>query len=149
VYTLYLPIDDPREYVHLAGRVGRIGQMGSVTGGGGRVISVLKEGEEADQMEKLAKTLGFDFVDTPSVVDDGISRTQDGIIDVEGTDVEKMRRLLEDTMNLVSLADDPATIDVDASTASIGEDDDEDDENVDDDDDDDDDKNYEEDDSYQ
>jgi len=86
---------------------------------------------------------------TPSVVDDGISRTQDGIIDVEGTDVEKMRRLLEDTMNLVSLADDPATIDVDASTASIGEDDDEDDENVDDDDDDDDDKNYEEDDSYQ
>jgi superfamily II DNA/RNA helicase len=22
VYTLYLPLDDPREYVHLAGRVG-------------------------------------------------------------------------------------------------------------------------------
>jgi hypothetical protein len=25
VYTLYLPTGDPREYVHLAGRVGRIG----------------------------------------------------------------------------------------------------------------------------
>ena len=123
VYTLYLPIDEPREYIHLAGRVGRIGQMGSVLGGGGRVISVLKEGEEANQMETLAETLGFEFTDSEAGVDDGILRTEDGSVDVEGTDFEKLRRLLEDTISLVSLADDPTTIDVEATSADEDEDD--------------------------
>jgi hypothetical protein len=35
VYTLYLPMNDPREYVHLAGRVG---QYGSSSGIGGYVV---------------------------------------------------------------------------------------------------------------
>jgi len=134
VYTMYLPIDDPREYIHLSGRVGRIGQMGSVLGGGGRVISILKQGEEAEQMETLAKTLGFEFTEGNVEFDDGILRTDDGSVDVESTDVENLRRYLEDTMNLVSLADDPDTIDVQASSASV--DDDSDDEDDDDDDDD-------------
>ena len=100
VYTLYLPLDDPREYVHLAGRVGRVGQQGSVRGGGGRVVSVLKD-SEAGKMEELAKELGFEFVDvdlTPAK------------FDVENGDIEQMRRYLEDTLNLLGLADDP-TID--------------------------------------
>ena len=153
VYTLYLPMDDPREYVHLAGRVGRIGQMGSVAGGGGRVISILKEGEEAENMEKLAENLGFDFVDSPyDFKDDGITRTEDGSIDVDGTDVEKLRRLLEDTMSLVSLADDPSTIDVDASSAVVDAesvDDGDDDDDEDDDDDDNDDDDYDKESAYQ
>lgn len=126
VCTLYLPMDDPREYVHLAGRVGRIGQMGSVLGGGGRVISVLREGEEANQMETLAETLGFEFSDGEAEFDDGIIRNEDGTVSVEGNDVEKLRRLLEDTIGLVSLADDPSTIDVTATP--VDEDDDDDDE---------------------
>ena len=101
--------------------------MGSVKGGGGRVISVLKEGEEADQMVTLASTLGFEFADGESEFDDGIRRTEDGRIDVEGTDVEKLRRLLEDTMSLVSLADDPATIDVEATATGDDDDDEEED----------------------
>lgn len=129
VYTLYLPMDDPREYVHLAGRVGRIGQMGSVLGGGGRVISILKEGEEAEQMEVLAKELGFEFTDKPAIEEDGVIRTEDGSVDVEGTDVEKLRRYLEDTMSLVSLADDPSTIDVTTSTSGSEDNDNNDDEN--------------------
>ena len=134
VYTLYLPIDDPREYIHLAGRVGRIGQSGSVGGKGGRVISVLREGEEADQMEALAKTLGFEFTDSQVVAEDGVIRTEDGTVDLEGTNVENLRRYLEDTLNLVSLADDPDTIDVEASSSTDDynqEDDDEDDDEVD------------------
>ena len=71
VYTLYLPTDDPREYVHLAGRVGRVGQMGSVRGDGGQVISVLRD-EDAEQMDSLAKELGFEFTDGESEFDDGI-----------------------------------------------------------------------------
>ena len=43
VYTLYLHVNDPREYVHLAGRVGRIGQIGSATGTGGRVTCILEQ----------------------------------------------------------------------------------------------------------
>ncbi|CAB9496091.1 DEAD-box ATP-dependent RNA helicase [Seminavis robusta] len=132
VYTLYLPKNDPREYVHLAGRVGRIGQMGSVKGGGGRVVSVLKEGEEADELESLASSLGFEFTDTVPEFDDGIVRLDDGTIDVEGTDVEKLRRMLEDNMSLLSLADDPTTIDVEASGAEYVDDDDDDEEEEDD-----------------
>ena len=62
VYSLYLPNDDPREYVHLAGRVGRVGQMGSVKGDGGHVVSILSE-DDADKMDDLARDLCFDFVD--------------------------------------------------------------------------------------
>jgi superfamily II DNA/RNA helicase len=114
VYTLYLPMDDPREYVHLAGRVGRVGQMGSVKGGGGQVISVLRD-DDAEKMDVLAAELGFDFTDIK--IDQGedmFARTEDGDVDLDSVDVEKMRRYLEDTLNFLSTDDS----DEDASTAS-------------------------------
>merc|ERR1712232_362459 len=61
VYSLYLPVNDPREYLHMAGRVGRIGHMGSVAGTGGRVTSILCPAD-AEQMTELADSLGFPFV---------------------------------------------------------------------------------------
>ncbi|GFH52751.1 hypothetical protein CTEN210_09227 [Chaetoceros tenuissimus] len=97
VYTLYLPVEDPREYVHLAGRVGRIGQMGSVAGTGGRVTSILFP-SEAEKMVDLARELNFDFVDVDY---DGAETV------TETSDVEDMRRYLEDKLTLVSLADEP------------------------------------------
>jgi superfamily II DNA/RNA helicase len=110
VYTLYLPMDDPREYVHLAGRVGRVGQMGSVRGSGGRVISILKE-EEAKKMESLANELGFEFSDIQMDREEmRLPTTEDGEIDVDDVDdveVEKLRRLFEDTLNLVSMENAP------------------------------------------
>jgi superfamily II DNA/RNA helicase len=96
VYTLYLPIDDPREYVHLAGRVGRIGQMGSVSGKGGRVTSILLP-KEADEMTKLAEELKFDFIDIPYAAPEEKEIAND---------VESMRRYLEDKITLLNLADD-------------------------------------------
>lgn len=107
VYTLYLPTEDPREYVHLAGRVGRVGQSGSVRGRGGRVISILKE-EDARKMDVLADELGFEFTDVAPVEADIplIQLDDDGEADLENADVEKMRRYLEDTMSFISLADD-------------------------------------------
>jgi superfamily II DNA/RNA helicase len=112
VYTLYLPMDDPREYVHLAGRVGRVGQLGSVRGGGGRVVSILKE-EEAGKMEQLAKELGFEFTDVELAPNMFFDRIKDGEVDFENADVEKMRRYLEDTMSLLKLAED-AKVDANA-----------------------------------
>jgi superfamily II DNA/RNA helicase len=105
VYTLYLPMDDPREYVHLAGRVGRVGQQGCVLGDGGHVISILKE-EEADKMKVLAHSLGFEFTDIDTSFD-LVPRLEDGSIDTESTDFEKLRRMLEDTITLVELAEVP------------------------------------------
>jgi reverse gyrase len=80
-------LPDPREYLHLAGRVGRIGQLGSVTGVGGRVTSILHP-EEAELMEKLSEQLGFTFVDIEYAK-------------AEITNVEDMRRYLEDTITLL------------------------------------------------
>lgn len=97
VYTLYLPVDDTREYLHLAGRVGRIGQVGSVAGKGGRVTSILRPGE-AEQMVELAKDLNFNFVDI---------EYETGEINPESSDIEEMRRYLEDKLTLVSLAEEP------------------------------------------
>ena len=105
VYSLYMPMDDPREYVHLAGRVGRVGQLGSVLGDGGHVISILKE-EDAPKMVDLAETLGFTFTDINTNLVE-FDRTEDGSIDVEGADVEKMRRYLEDSLSLLTLEEDP------------------------------------------
>jgi superfamily II DNA/RNA helicase len=106
VYTLYLPIDDPREYVHLAGRVGRVGQMGSVQGGGGQVISVLKD-QDASKMDVLAAELGFEFTDVVVKQDEDLfARTEDGDVDLDSVDVEKMRRYLEDTISLLRSIDD-------------------------------------------
>lgn len=99
VYTLYLP--DPREYLHLAGRVGRVGHRVE-----GHVISVLKEGEEANKMDELAKTLGFTFSDTEVPSEQAYSRSIDGQIDLDAVDVERVRRSLEDTLSLVELAED-------------------------------------------
>jgi superfamily II DNA/RNA helicase len=117
VYTLYLPMEDPREYVHLAGRVGRVGQLGTVQGDGGHVISILKE-EDANQMDVLAKELGFDFTDVDaSSVEDIVILNAEGKVDETMFDLEKTRRFLEDTLNLVEEAEDPV-VDVDAIDAA-------------------------------
>ena len=121
VYTLYLPANDPREYVHLAGRVGRIGQLGSVTGVGGRVTSILRP-EEAEQMENLAKQLGFEFVDAEYAK-------------AEISNVEDMRRYLEDTITLLGEAEevDLSERKVYESVVDVTDDDEEDDNDEDDD----------------
>mmetsp|Transcript_16049 Transcript_16049/g.37194 ORF Transcript_16049/g.37194 Transcript_16049/m.37194 type:complete len:794 (-) Transcript_16049:65-2446(-) len=113
VYTLYLPTEDPREYVHLAGRVGRVGQTGSVCGTGGQVLSILKS-EDADKMELLASELGFEFTDvapidveiprlkTPAIDDDDEDDDEEEDV-LDATELDKMRRFLEDTVSLVSM----------------------------------------------
>lgn len=123
VYTLYLPMDDPREYVHLAGRVGRVGQEGSVRGSGGRVVSILKE-EDAGNMDTLARELGFTFTDIEVDPEMLIPRTEDGEIDLDSADVEKLRRLLEDTMNLVDLAEEPSEENASPTVIDVDYDDD-------------------------
>jgi superfamily II DNA/RNA helicase len=105
VYTLYLPNDDPREYVHLAGRVGRVGQMGSVKGDGGHVVSILSE-EDADKMADLAEELQFEFVDVEPLSEEFSRLSDEALDDIEKEDVEEARRILEDTMTLIDLADD-------------------------------------------
>lgn len=105
VYTLYLPNDDPREYVHLAGRVGRVGQMGSVKGDGGHVVSILNE-EDANKMTDLAKELQFEFVDVEPLSEEFSRLSDEALDDIEKEDVEEARRILEDTMTLIDLADD-------------------------------------------
>merc|ERR1712232_1375260 len=94
VYSLYLPVNDPREYLHMAGRVGRIGHMGSVTGTGGRVTSILCP-EEEGKLTELADLLDFSFIKM------GYS-----IADVDKSNVDEMRRYLEDTMTLLEPAND-------------------------------------------
>ena len=120
VYTLYLPVDDPREYLHLAGRVGRIGQQGSVSGKGGKVTTVL-DPVDAPKMDQMAEFLGFDFIDVEPVK---VEMT-------EQSNVEDMRRFLEDTITLLGTAERPE-IDFSQVDSSYidddGEDDDEEDE---------------------
>ena len=111
VYSLYLPTEDPREYVHLAGRVGRVGQTGSVRGTGGQVLSIIQE-EDSKKMDFLAKELGFDFTDV-AAVDVDIPRLKitmsddDDEVDDEDvlgdSDLDKIRRYLEDTVSLLSV----------------------------------------------
>ena len=125
VYTLYLPANDPREYLHLAGRVGRIGQLGSVAGTGGRVTSILQPAE-AEKMVHLADELSFDFIDVEYELGETLS---------ESSDVEDMRRFLEDTLTLVDLTEDP-DLDLDElekNRPAVTYDDDEDDDDDDDD----------------
>ena len=134
VYTMYLPSDDPREYLHLAGRVGRIGQMGSVSGVGGRVTSILKP-EEADQMDDMAQELGFTFTDfnyddvaSMGGMSKGPEATEGNGNNGDGDDseVERMRRYLEDTITLLDLAEEPE-VDLDAvaeRASSMSDDDD-------------------------
>jgi len=113
VYTLYLPTEDPREYVHLAGRVGRVGQTGSVRGTGGQVLSILKS-EDASKMELLATELGFEFtdvapidVDVPRLMtptnDEGDNDDDEEEELLDPTDLDKMRRYLEDTVSFDTL----------------------------------------------
>lgn len=102
VYTLYLPIDDPREYLHLAGRVGRVGHRTE-----GRVVSVLNK-EEASELEKLATTLDFSFKDVP-VPEDRLSASElEG--DAGDFDIEKFRRKFEDTYTFIKTDDDDNTV---------------------------------------
>jgi superfamily II DNA/RNA helicase len=101
VYTLFLPDNDPREYLHLAGRVGRIGQQGSVRGQGGKVTTIL-DPEEASKYDRMASFLGFDYVDVAPIKAE---------INVEQSDVEDMRRYLEDTITLLGTVDDKEVFD--------------------------------------
>lgn len=131
VYTLYLPMDDPREYVHLAGRVGRVGQTGSVAGSGGRVISILKE-DEAEKMSELARELGFQFIDVEPIQDE-LPSLEAETSDLKEQDIDKLRRYLEDKMTLLGTVDDPeidptAIVDSGNSDDTGGDDDDESDE---------------------
>uniref|UniRef100_A0A7S1ZKG3 Helicase C-terminal domain-containing protein n=1 Tax=Trieres chinensis TaxID=1514140 RepID=A0A7S1ZKG3_TRICV len=125
---MYLPADDPREYLHLAGRVGRIGQMGSVSGTGGRVTSILRP-EEAERMTGLAEELGFEFEELEYATSGIGGVEEDG---AEGTeaDVEELRRYLEDSITLLSEAED-IEVDLDAAEERreglIDDDDDDDD----------------------
>ena len=96
VYTLFLPANDPREYLHLAGRVGRIGQQGSVRGQGGRVTTILSK-EDSSQYDELANFLGFEFEDVAPIQTEV----------TESSDIEDMRRLLEDTVTLLGTVDKP------------------------------------------
>jgi superfamily II DNA/RNA helicase len=101
-YTLYLPVDDPREYIHLAGRVGRVGHRTK-----GRVISILNE-EDADQMDVLAQKLNFQFTDVSTPTAESLlARTEDGTIDENAIDYEKLRRAFEDTISLVDPVEEP------------------------------------------
>ena len=127
VYTLYLPANDPREYLHLAGRVGRIGQLGSVAGTGGRVTSILQPAE-AEKMVHLADELSFDFIDVEYELGETLSKS---------SDVEDMRRFLENNLTLVDLTEDH-DLDLDElekKRPAVTYDDDDDDEENDDDDD--------------
>ena len=90
VYTLFLPAEDPREYLHLAGRVGRIGQQGSVRGRGGRVTTII-DPEVAPQYEEVANFLGFEFSDIEPL-ESGVSKESNS---------EDARRYLEDTVTLL------------------------------------------------
>jgi superfamily II DNA/RNA helicase len=96
VFTLFLPANDPREYLHLAGRVGRIGQQGSVRGQGGRVTTILDR-KEASQYDRLAEFLGFEF--------DDVAPLQAEVTDE--SNLEDMRRYLEDTLTLLGTVDQP------------------------------------------
>ena len=69
--------------------------MGSVAGTGGRVTSILRP-DEAAQMVDLAKELNFEFTDIDYEAGDA-----------ESTDVEYMRRYLEDKITLLDLSEDP------------------------------------------
>lgn len=140
VYTMYLPFEDPREYIHLAGRVGRVGQKGSKSGVGGRVAAIVKE-DEVEKMNQLAKTLGFNISDIELEEEEGFdinldedNDDDDDAIDLDIEDVdedrmklERMRRYLEDTLTLVDSPDDPQPIvDVESSTDTAADDEDED-----------------------
>ena len=110
VYTLFLPANDPREYLHLAGRVGRIGQQGSVRGQGGRVTTIL-DVSESPRFQELAEFLGFQYDDVPPLQAEV----------TEESDVEDMRRYLEDTITLLGTVDDPVANYASADTSDVDE----------------------------
>ena len=140
VYTLYLPTEDPREYVHLAGRVGRVGQTGSVRGNGGQVFSILKP-EDSHKMDALANELGFEFKDVSAVEvdipkfatsstsdddrdddDDEDGEEEDDEDDNESLDskeLDEIKQYLEDTVTLISLQDDKSDSDSDRDSSVI------------------------------
>jgi superfamily II DNA/RNA helicase len=133
VYTLYLPLDDPREYIHLAGRVGRTLQA---VGDGSHVVSIVAE-EDAPKLDALAATLGFKVTD--------IETPPELVVD-DTTDPDTLRRYLEDAITF-SVLDKDADVqkydsvrDVDTNDRFVVDEDDEetDDEEEDDDDEDDD-----------
>jgi superfamily II DNA/RNA helicase len=95
VYTLFLPADE-REYLHLAGRVGRIGQQGAVRGQGGRVTTILGP-DDSLKYEKMASFLGFEFTDIEPLQPEGYGKE---------TDLDVARRNLEDLLTLRSTVPD-------------------------------------------
>ena len=123
VYTMFLPAEDPREYLHLAGRVGRIGQQGSVRGQGGRVTTILSE-DMASKYDEMASFLGFEYEDIEPLQNDSSEDTED---------FEDVRRNLEDLLTLIDLAPES---DIDGEipepiTTDLLDDDDDDDEGYD------------------
>eukprot|EP00934_Nitzschia_sp_Nitz4_P009212 Nitzschia sp. Nitz4//scaffold107_size73032//4950//7220//NITZ4_005751-RA/size73032-snap-gene-0.85-mRNA-1//-1//CDS//3329532566//9202//frame0 len=100
VYTMFMPLEDPRDYVHLAGRVGRVGQLGSV-GGGGKVISVVK-GHGAIEMDILASELGIQVEDVPFPPSEIFDLKSDLSMEeqIENLDRWTMVRHLEDMFQL-------------------------------------------------
>jgi len=102
VYTLYLP-HDPREYIHLVGRLGRIGQSNTIETTR-RVTCILQPSEQI-QMDILAKTLNFTIHDLnltqphlPSIY------TNDDQLydqDLDETQVQNLKRYFEDKITLL------------------------------------------------
>jgi len=107
VYSLFLPVDDPREYIHLAGRVGRVGQEGRVLGDGGHVVSLIKD-TDVNSFDALSSALGFSYEDKTIESEEIVDWEQDEDLTGDNIDVEKARRYLEDTLMLVrSDGDEP------------------------------------------
>jgi hypothetical protein len=119
-----------------------VGQIGSVRGGGGRVVSILSE-DEAEKMEEMARELKFDFVDVGEPLPESFSRDTDSALEVDKENVEELRQRLEDTMTLLDLAEDIA-VDLDQLDDVTGgvDDNDDDDDDEDEEDDDDEEKSY-------
>ena len=93
VYTLYMPVD-VREYLHLAGRVGRIGQTGSSSGIGGKVTSIIREGD-TEMFESIKNRLSFDYIDI-DYIEENMSET-----DLSGDNIDDVRKYLEDSFLLL------------------------------------------------
>merc|ERR1712176_377361 len=80
-------------------------------GTGGQVLSILKS-EDADKMDSLAKDLGFEFTDVAPIdvevprlatpADDDDDEDEDEEL-VDPSDLDKMRKFLEDTVSLASV----------------------------------------------
>merc|ERR1712151_797510 len=101
----YIPAD-VREYIHLAGRVGRIGQSGSGMSTGGKITCIVSEDDDndnnnnLDRMIELSNVLDFNFIDLD------VNTFIEDVVDWSKLNVEDMRRYLEDKITLLDNDDD-------------------------------------------